>query len=583
MDFDNIALTTAGFGLYCLALILKSTSLRHLRFARIVDLAQIHRMPQRYRAWMYVGSLALSIIMMGAALWYTINTDRSAFWMLGSLGAMLVAVRLLGFFFIRVSLIVIEIESDPASKLSLAHLCRSPFIRGGLALLIVCIAVPSVLDGKLQERFDAYSQEEWKAFEAEANGQGFKQNYVPHTLKMKEVAQSEAEFFPRVLLPGHRVVIWGRAGIGKTWFLTNLRYRFHDANPRTTVIFLKAKDIFQDPGSRDIKVPRHKPLAEDLLGHISNAAFGELAWGARPVTRQIMAQALILIDGLDELHSLTREDAINVINQIAQDKGFRDNILVVTTRSTDLTQFEGGGFVVAELPVLTERESLEALENSYRMAKLAEKLRIQIGRDHPMDERLRQFYHGPTPDWAHVSPEQTKRLYRAFIDSFGFSARTFDPDGGEVRMPFLITYRDLGIVEKLFFKFLTSKPDLTVRTHAQMRTELIEQFLYQRIEGNYQAAPTDPTFPQRVINALAQQCANYLRMAPHATMFRFPRGSFQYGFDGTTLDKVVLESELLFEESGSGRLVFDNSALDKYFLAQARRLGPPIAGHAAWP
>jgi hypothetical protein len=565
VDWENVTLATVGFGLYCLALILKSTSLRHLRFARIVDLAQIHRVPRRYRVWMQHGSLALSMLLMGAALWQTINTDRSSFQLLANLAAMLVGVRLLGFFFTRVSLIVLEIETDPASKLSLTHLRRSPFILGGFALLIVGAGVPPALDSFLQARFDSYRQEEWQALVAKAKREGFEQNYIPRSLKMKGRAQNENEFFSRVLLRGHRVVIQGRAGVGKSWFLMQLRFWFHARNPGTTVIFLNAQDL--QPG-------------EDLVGHVSHTVFGGLAWGARPVARRILAQALILIDGLDEVHSLNRDDVIGAITQLAQDKTLAHNMLIVTTRPTNLQQLLQAGFVVAELPTLTASESLRVLASPDRNAKLARKLRELAGRDLRVDERaLRLFYSGPLPDWAHINAEQTARLHRAFLDSFGFSVRTPGASGETVRMPFLSTYRDLDIVEELFLNTLSAKPVLPARTHSQMRTGLIEQFVRRRIELNYHAAPDDRTFPQRVIDALTLECAEYLRETPHATTFRFDRRRFERVFNGTTLDKVVLESELLTEAPESERLVFDNPVLDEYFFARARRLGhDPLPG-----
>jgi len=565
VDWENITLATVGFGLYCLALILKSTSLRHLRFARIVDLAQIHRVPRRYRVWMQDGSLALSIILMGAALWQTINTDRSAFQLLANLAAMLVAVRLLGFFFTRVSLIVIEIETDSASKLSLTHLRRSPFILGGLALLIVGAGVPPALDGILQARFDSYRHEQRQALEAEANSAGFAQNYNPRTLKMKGRAQNENEFFARVLLRGHRVVIEGRAGVGKSWFLVQLRRWFHAKNPEMAVLFLNATDL---------------QSGEDLVGHISHSVFGGLAWCARPVTQQILAQALILVDGLDEVHSLNRDEVSGAIAQFARDETAAHSILVVTTRPTNLQQLLDTGFEVAKLSALTASETVRTLRSPDRIRQLTGKLRAQVGHDHSVDEpALRLFYSGPVPDWAHISPEQAARLYWAFIDSFGFSASTPGPSGENVRMPFLSTYRDLDIVEELFLKTLTGTPSQAPRSHTRMRSELIEQFVRRRIELNYPVAPGDVTFTQRVIDALTLEYADYLRETPHATSFRFDRSRFERVFDGTTLDKVVLESELLIEAPDSEHLVFDNPALDLHFFVRARRLGQvPLPG-----
>jgi len=565
VDWENITLATVGFGLYCLALILKSTSLRHLRFARIVDLAQIHRVPRRYRVWMQDGSLALSIILMGAALWQTINTDRSAFQLLANLAAMLVAVRLLGFFFTRVSLIVIEIETDSASKLSLTHLRRSPFILGGLALLIVGAGVPPALDGILQARFDSYRHEQRQALEAEVNSAGFAQNYNPRTLKMKGRAQNENEFFARVLLRGHRVVIEGRAGVGKSWFLVQLRRWFHAKNPEMAVLFLNATDL---------------QSGEDLVGHVSHSVFGGLAWCARPVTRQILAQALILVDGLDEVHSLNRDEVSGAIAQFARDETAAHSILVVTTRPTNLQQLLDTGFEVAKLSALTASETVRTLRSPDRIRQLTGKLRAQVGHDHSVDEpALRLFYSGPVPDWAHISPEQAARLYWAFIDSFGFSASTPGPSGENVRMPFLSTYRDLDIVEELFLKTLTGTPSQAPRSHTRMRSELIEQFVRRRIELNYPVAPGDVTFTQRVIDALTLEYADYLRETPHATSFRFDRSRFERVFDGTTLDKVVLESELLIEAPDSEHLVFDNPALDLHFFVRARRLGQvPLPG-----
>ena len=148
-------LATAGFCLYFVALTLQSTSLRRMRFAHVVNLALIRRrVPRRFRGHVFALLLALSLILMGAAVWHSINVGRSVFILLAGFGAILIAIRLLGFLFTHISLIALEIDTDPGSStFNFAHLRRSPFILGGLTLVILAVGIPAVLDSILWAQF----------------------------------------------------------------------------------------------------------------------------------------------------------------------------------------------------------------------------------------------------------------------------------------------------------------------------------------------------------------------------------------------------------------------------------------------
>ncbi len=117
MTWLSAALATVGFCLYFVALTLQSTSLRRMRFAHVVNFALLRRrVPRQFRARVFALLLALSLILIGVAVWDSINVGRSVFLLLASFGAILVAIRLLGFLFTHISLIALEIDTDPGSS-----------------------------------------------------------------------------------------------------------------------------------------------------------------------------------------------------------------------------------------------------------------------------------------------------------------------------------------------------------------------------------------------------------------------------------------------------------------------------------
>jgi hypothetical protein len=578
VEWEKVTLLTIGFGLYCLALTFRSTSLKRLRFARIVDLAQIRHVSRRYRAWMFAGSLAVSVVLMGIALFLTINTDRDAFKWLGYLGAMLAAVRLLGFVFTHVSLIAFEIEIDPRSKFSFTHLLRSPFILGGLMLVIVGFGVPRALDSLLMARFHSYQLTQWQALDDKAEREGFKAKYEKRTLIVNNVREGEDDFFSRELGSGSRIVIEGRGGIGKTWFLMQMQFDSRLCELNRAVVFLTVADLVSRTATGKVTV-------EEVLDHISHAAFGGLAWFALPVTRQIVAaRALILIDGLDEVQrGTTRDLIIGAISHFAQDKTLEQDTLVVTTRPIGKKPFPDFKTQV-KMTLLVESQSLDELgSESSRVRKLTKDLQKLLGQRPPDLQTLSLFYTGPVLDWSQITSAQTAQIYRSFGYTFGFLNRAQDPETGEMRLPFLSTYRDIDIFEKLFVETITGAFGPPPRTSAEMQARLIDRFLRLRIAMNYYAlklsdAKIHDASAERIIEKLTIVCANYLRRAPQdITTFTFNRELFGeiMPSDVPPFDAVVEESELLTEKAG--HLVFNNPGLDEYFLARARdQLSPQV-------
>jgi hypothetical protein len=585
VDWGSVTLESLGFALFCLALILKSTSLQRLRFLRVVDLAQVRDMPQHHRARIFAGSLFLSLVMMGVALGQTVNTDRSTFHLLGILGVMLVVIRLLGFFFTKVSLIALEIETDK-SELNFTHLRRSPLIIGGLILLSVGIIAPNVFDNfVLQKRLDAYTKSQWQSLDEDARKQGFKSSlsearsaactspvtdagrqeftYRPRTLITPAGALNDSQFFHDKLNFRSRIVIEGRAGIGKTWFLMQLRFFFRNCQPERTVIFLPATDLTMGAGRRI-----------DVLDYVNRAAFSGLAWAARPFTRQILAEALILIDGLDEIGPIpTLEKPIASITQFAEDKSLERTTVVVTTRPLAAPierLFTQKGFVTVGMRALTSDESTAELERPDRIAKLTEKLRAQPPVANVPLAGL--FNIAPMPAWPTITTHETQTLFRVFVERF-FSTRIV-LDKVE-QMPFLSTYRDIGIVEDLFLETIAGKFKLPpASTPDEVRMQLIGRYLELRMAKNYHAQQS-PDFARLVIDEITKVCLKSLHKGTQQT-FGFDRSQFQRPFTDDMLEQIVLESELLTEREG--RFVFDNPELDKYFLAMVRAHSAEAAG-----
>ena len=214
MTWLSAALATVGFCLYFVALTLQSTSLRRMRFAHVVNFALLRRrVPRNFRASLRPLARPLIDIDRRCRVGST-NVGRSVFLLLASFGAILVAIRLLGFLFTHISLIALEIDTDPgSSKFSFADLRRSPFILGGLTLVVLGVGIPAVLDSILWARFDSYRREQWEALEADAERNRFQENYRPRTLWSRSARGARpSSSRPRKWSPAAAVVFSSRDG-----------------------------------------------------------------------------------------------------------------------------------------------------------------------------------------------------------------------------------------------------------------------------------------------------------------------------------------------------------------------------------
>lgn len=372
-----------------------------------------------------------------------------------------------------------------------------------------------------------------------------------------ERSWSETEFFSsKEMEPGsgRRILIEGRGGVGKSWFIDKLRFDYRDRYPHNVTVFFDAKDL---------------AVHDDVLERISRDAFGGLAWGGLPVARRILAQALILIDGLDEAKDW--EDASNAVRRFVQDADLARDTVIVTSRPID---YPLSSFMQVRLNPLAKRESLAELNN--RASKLKD-LSAKPDQQPPAD--LLFFHADPVQNWPHLSPEQIGQLYQDFVRKF-FSAEFADRGIGQV-MAFLSTYRDIDIVDQLFRETMTGALKPVPQSIDEMRQTLIKHFVRLRVVKNYRShyGPSDEKFAQRVIDMLTIDCSEYLREEPQTTTFAFERAPLgREIFDGTTFDKVLLGSELLSEDITQGRFVFANPELDRYFIEQAKELlsGPEL-------
>ena len=584
MKWLSMTLAVAGLCLFFLALLLKTTALRRLRFARVVNIASVRRrVPRHRRGRVCVLMLVLSSALMGLALWQTLNIDRSIFALLAIFGAILFAVRLLGFFFTHLPLVIFDIEIDPGSRFSFAHLRHSPFILGGLALVIVGAVIPGSIDGLLHAKFAAY----WRAQATELEEWAKKSlaSYRDRDITVDGDPKHEVQFFSAELLAGKRILIEGPAGIGKSWFLYKLRYEYRRLHPGNVIVFIDAAKDLQSDG--------------DLFENINRAAFGGFTWASGPVARKMLARALILIDGLDEVDDRTKIS--NAIRSFSQIDFFRHNTIVVTTRKFDHGLTKEIGFVQARLRLLDERES--HAEVNIRIGKLKkasgelelDRLRAcclgsprtlvvahrRLDRVPPAEVAL--FYSDPMPDPPGLSPELMGLLFEKFVKTFFWSEMTVDHGSWrEFVRPFLGTYRDIDIVGELFLETLAG--EFNQPTLAEMRDALIARFISSRVVENYRPhtgikdAKSQQDFANRVVKMLTDACRTYMRQAPQATTFKFNLDQLRHKFDDKTLLlPILLESELLTKDA-AGNLVFNNTELDKYFLARAREQTPVEAG-----
>lgn len=546
MDWDDITIAMVGYSLYVLALLLKSTSIRHLRFSRFIDLAKIKDVPGPYRKWTHAVLLSASIVLMATVIWNTVNLHHKIFVLLAGLGALLVIVRVASFFFNHITFLGLEIETVRSSKLNIPHLLHSPFVVGGTALLLIGGLTPLVTDTAFHYYFNERLQADTKKVEESARRQDFDKKYVirvldvqaTHSRESNFVAQNETEFFDR--LDGKcRFLIVGRAGIGKSWFLMSLRFHFQKHHPNRHVIYVKASELTGK---------------ESVLGLINERTFGKLGRVSLPVTRKIVNQAVVLIDGLDEVVSLSRESVVEAIETFA--KSHPDNTVIVTTRPVGLNL--SPAFLIAKICPLSPARSKEIIEMGN--AALSEKIRSCARKSHVESGNCRFFFKDKLPSWNLITAQETGRIYNAFLKTFAF-----EEDGFKDRLPFLSTYLDMEIMEELFMKTLDGSLRFDGKTRESMRMALVEQFLLRRIEYNYKRPGTNRKTAEEGLHQLIAFCRCNSRERP----IRFERQSLKVVFQDTTFDKFALESELLVEANDV--LKFESQPLEEYCVARSKQ------------
>jgi hypothetical protein len=553
MIFNIMTLMLAG-AMYMLALALKSTSLRSFSFRDIIKISNISSTASRTKRTVGNGLLLISLALFVWLINHTINSDRIIFFQLLGLGIVLVIIRLSGFLFPRISILGLEIEIDPDSKFNLLHLRRSPFIIGGVALILLGGLSPLILEGVLHWRFSTYLRAERQTLEQERIE--FNKKYQKRWVRLKERWVNEDVFFE--LLKSHnRFVIQGKAGVGKSWFLTSMRFHFYDHHPEETIIFMKAYDISTNKGG--------------IIKRINSRIFHDFNWFSLPYTKRILADrsTMILIDGLDEVTYGERDKFAGMISKFSEKNEFKRNTVVVTTRPVGIAF--PNTYERIELQGLTKDEAIGDIGR--RNGELYHALNKHLQGHGGINYGLLKLLNYPQAfQLSAVDQEQAGRIYYAFLNRFGFLTTTSSPDG-TMKMPLLSTYRDLDIVQELFLDALFGKIQIPLSSSDEARLQLFEHYLRKKIQMNCLSKhdkAISATVCDDAIALLTSLCESNTLRHPQPKTFKFTKDDLKGNLGNITRDTLFLEAEI-FVEDGT-EYVFENPLLASYFIEKLQRM-----------
>ena len=559
MDNKDITFLSVGFALYALALLVRSTSLKHFKFGSIIDLQKFRQLPVKHRGLLQMGFMLSALFLIALAVWNSIESDYSIFGWLVVLGLLLICVRLLGFYYPHISILFIEIELDSGFEFSLRHLTHSPFVLGGLFLAIIGGSLHYGLDNYLNSRFQSVNQNsltekvKWKEKEK------FDARYISREILFEDNTTAYESEFVGLLRPGKRYVLIARAGSGKTWYINKLFFVNHEQYPGRNLIIFNKDNI---------------DLDHELINDINHFYFSNMVRGSSPFARKIANKSIVVIDGADEFN-----DRSALVTRIMQFAGkFKQSTILITTRpfGKDFNNFE-----VLRFPYLAAK--VVDKEIKAHAGEISKKLTInQLRAITPVMASYIKLDLNRLP--AMITPTFAHTLFERFLKAFEFNIQTIAGGAGSgYRYPFMNTYRDLNIVRDLFDKYITGNSLFAKNITGDRRQSigfLRDQYLSEKIRRNYKRidnAKVNDEFIKGVLRLLTNKCRLYLQQKPHSKVIVFGRAAFyNESVNNIPFSQIIAFSELMVEfpsVNGSGvRISFDNPGLDEHFIRRVASL-----------
>jgi hypothetical protein len=501
-------------------------------------------------------SLALLLIVKAVSI--NIEIDRNIFWTLAVLGGVLILVRIFAVTFGNISVIGFELIVDQA-KLRQISLLRSPLIVGGTVLILLFGVVPFLTDRRMLMGVEKEQLLQHVQRVKEANKEREREEYITRTLLAETKGETDSQrfleesFFHNLTEQANQhYIISGKAGIGKTWFLRQLSIRVREIEATQFILDYNAGKLAQ--------AIRKTEKVEDF---INKELFGPGSWYSMPLTRKIMKNSVILVDGFDEVEIAKQPIVAKQLQKLAGE--YPDAAIVVTTRPGAL------GSIPAFMKLSLEEFSITQYKKSIkpiRMKKLKKQLDMELNKGASLDLHfltLLGYEKSTIP--KELSEKEIETHFTKFLENYKFDT----PIGGHY--VFMSTFRDMAIIEELFVAVLTGGIINEAALKGAGRKSICEQFLLQRIIRNCRASEKNPLIAKKAIELLTEIADDTYwsekGMEKGITKFYFDEKLFSNKFQNITLGNFLMESELILEDKIDKKCyyVFDNITIDSYFIS----------------
>ena len=547
-----------GFIFLFIALISREQFIKRLRFFVFIDIQSISHSTRIYGVFLEVVCYSLALLLIVKAVSINIEIDRNIFWTLAVLGGVLILVRIFAVTFGNISVIGFELIVDQA-KLRQISLLRSPLIVGGTVLILLFGVVPFLTDRRMLMGVEKEQLLQHVQRVKEANKEREREEYITRTLLAETKGETDSQrfleesFFHNLTEQANQhYIISGKAGIGKTWFLRQLSIRVREIEATQFILDYNAGKLAQ--------AIRKTEKVEDF---INKELFGPGSWYSMPLTRKIMKNSVILVDGFDEVEIAKQPIVAKQLQKLAGE--YPDAAIVVTTRPGAL------GSIPAFMKLSLEEFSITQYKKSIkpiRMKKLKKQLDMELNKGASLDLHfltLLGYEKSTIP--KELSEKEIETHFTKFLENYKFDT----PIGGHY--VFMSTFRDMAIIEELFVAVLTGGIINEAALKGAGRKSICEQFLLQRIIRNCRASEKNPLIAKKAIELLTEIADDTYwsekGMEKGITKFYFDEKLFSNKFQNITLGNFLMESELILEDKIDKKCyyVFDNITIDSYFIS----------------
>ena len=555
MPWIELTIETLLFGsalaFYALALALNSKLIKRIKIGeKLIDVALKETIPfksRRRSSWIFI---VISIACFYYPLAVSLEMDRIFFMVLAGIGGIFLLIRRFYRFSDQFKLGPVYIEFISKPEADVPSLVQSPFVLGGLFIIVIGLS-PFALDSAyLVPQAKNYHmtttvQPIIKKVESPKFQAVYQERDVFYTWEGQP--HNEKIFADFIAANSQRIILSGRAGSGKSWFLRNLIYSLHKKDSTKPIVRIEAKNF---------------SLYKTLPEYINEASFPGLKWCSLPATRHVLSSAIIFIDGFDEAKSQARIKIKESIEKFAKDSPH--STIIIATRPL-ATEYLPVNFLQAELKDLTTRMVGDAIDRiagrlSNTIVELKEKQKIDrqfVNLLLPQDRSATQL------NWA--TKAQVKQLLRGFLGKYKFDKRK------NGMFLFLSTFRDISIFEEMFQEAVFGNLSLAKQGQNFGRTQIYEYFIKAKIIKNYPVPEAKWYIVDDAMNKMTQacECEQVNPVTGKIAMVKsFGEDAFTaYKLEDTDLHELLLRSDVLLKEKE--RYKFQDDSIQAYFSSLA--------------